>query len=232
MGSILLVMASPVWARAEQAPADASVYDLSPLPVSEGTIAQFIPTPQGGIDGFLLTNGIQVILPPDMGLQVSTITHVGDKVKIQGLRGETLPILRGFSVTDTHKRTIRETGLPKTYTPHHGTGPYLVTQGVIKQPLYNQQGMLCGAILSNQSIIWVSPIKALEYSAMFRKGKTLYARGSGSATTLGEAIQAQEIGPSMKQTVQTNLHGSVKRGAAAGMPDYDLIPGSDFYSGE
>lgn len=208
-------------------PIDASVYDLSPLPVLTGNVAQYLPTPRGDVEGLLLTNGTQVLLSPEMGLQVVSYVKPGDNISIRALKGRNLPFVRAFSIVDNHGRRVIESGQPLRHTHHVAVGPDLVTQGTIKQPLYNMQGELNGALLTNGVVVKISPIKALELSRFLKRGQPLYARGTGSVTTLGEAIQAKEVGPSPKQTVNVNNEGSLISGAPAGSAEYDVIPGTN-----
>jgi hypothetical protein len=63
------------------------VYDLSVLPVFTGSVVQFLPAPHGGIVGFVLDDGTQVLVSAEQGHAFAGLVKPSDTVDIQRPEG-------------------------------------------------------------------------------------------------------------------------------------------------
>ena len=167
-----------------------SVYDLSVLPVFTGKVSQFLPSTHGGINGFILEDGTQVLVSAEQGHAFAGLVKPGDTVEIRGLKGQTLPILRAFLVTSPRGRSVEDSVISM---PNHSTemlaGPDLVLHGPVSMPLYNMSGKLTGAVLQDHSVMYLTPAEATRFADLLKPGQTVYAVGSGSNGGLGVAVE-------------------------------------------
>ncbi|GAB3591812.1 hypothetical protein [Acetobacter peroxydans] len=225
--------AKPAPAPAPVAPAATgnrvgTVYDLSVLPVFTGKVVQFLPSTHGGINGFILDDGTQVLVSAEQGHAFAGLVKPGDTVDIRGLKGQTLPILRAFLITSPRGRSMEDSVISM---PNHSTemlaGPDLVLHGPVWMPLYNMNGKLMGAVLKDHSVLYLTPPEATRFANLLKPGQTVYAVGSGSNGGLGTAIDVREIGPSLEALTPVAVNQPPPPGPAAGSAAYDIIPGSD-----
>lgn len=223
LGSVSFLAASPSFAASSQ-PSNQSVYDLSVLPTFSGTVAQYIPSAGGGINGLLLTDGTEVLVSQDLSLEVPKVVKPGEKITGTGLRGKTLPIVHAFSLNGPHGNRTEDTGITM---PLHSTemvaGPDIVVHGVIAYPLYNIQGSLIGAILKDHSVVRVPVRDGAKLAAWLKPGAPLYAAGPGVSGVYGTALNAHQIGPDTQQVVSLTADDLPPAGPPPGSPGYDII---------
>nr|WP_244176704.1 OB-fold nucleic acid binding domain-containing protein [Acetobacter pomorum] len=204
------------------------VYDLSGLPAFTGKVAQFLPSPHGGVFGLLLEDGTQVFVSPEQTHELAGLVKPGDVVSIRGLKGRVLPIIRAFGITSPRGRGMQDNFIAM---PVHSTemiaGPDLVLHGEIWQRLYNANGQLSGVILKDHSVICITPREATREADLLTPGQMLYAVGTGSSGELGTAIDAREIGTSAEKMVGIAVGDAPPPGPPAGSPAYDIIPGAE-----
>jgi hypothetical protein len=97
--------------------------NLQALPQYVGTVQLFTLTPRGEIDGLILTDGMEVKMPPALSTSVSQAIRVGDEVTVRGLKATGIPLLQAASITDSAtRRTIvdrseSEGGPPEVLLP-------------------------------------------------------------------------------------------------------------------
>ena len=222
---------APVPAPAAPATAESrvgTIYDLSVLPVFTGKVVQFLPSTHGGINGFILEDGTQVLVSAEQGHAFAGLVKPGDTVDIRGLKGQTLPILRAFLITSPRGRSLEDSVISM---PNHSTemlaGPDLVLHGPVWMPLYGMNGKPMGAVLQDHSVLYLTPREATRFADLLKPGQTVYAVGSGSNGGLGTAIDVREIGPSLEALTPVAINQPPPPGPAAGSAAYDIIPGSD-----
>jgi hypothetical protein len=93
--------AGPIGALAPPFAPGAPAYDAQQLPETRGTVQRFTLTPRGELDGFLLTDGTEVHLPPHLSDQLATAVRPGDPVSVRGYRSPAAPLIVATTVTDT-----------------------------------------------------------------------------------------------------------------------------------
>src|SRR5205085_8595246 len=102
-------------------PPGTSIYDLQQLPETRGTVQRFTLTPRGDLDGFLLTDGTDVHLPPHLSDQLAAAVRLGDPVSVRGYRSANAPLIVASAVTDSStNQTVIDRGPPP---PGFGPSP-------------------------------------------------------------------------------------------------------------
>lgn len=200
------------------------ILDLSVLPVVQGTVAQYLPTPYGNLGGVLLTDGTQVLFSTMFGEIIKGFIHPGQTVEIRGLKAYSLPLLQAFMIINAHGDQVQEDSPDANIAPVPITGPDLYVNGVIKQKLYNLQGQVIGVVLNDKTVVYIRPSDIQRLELKLEAGQPLYAQGMGSTTALGKALQARTIGRSEETQVDLSQINAPPMGAPAGSPSYDYIP--------
>lgn len=206
----------------------ASVYDMSMLPAFSGTVAQYIPSPAGGVSGVILTDGTQILVSPDLAWDLPKILKPGDRVTGNGLKGKTLPLIRAFSLTGPRGQRTEDTGITlPPHAPEMIAGPDIVVHGTVWLKLYDMRGTLAGAVLKDHTIIRLPSRGAEKVAAWLTPGATLYAAGPGTSGELGTALNAHQIGPTPEQTISIAADDVPPPGPPAGSPGYDIITSAE-----
>ncbi len=168
-----------------------SAFDLTQLPALSGTVAQYLPTPRGEVDGLLLTDGTEIHLPPPLSTQLVFAVRPGDPVTVHGLKARAVKLFDGVSVTnDTTHVTVATNG-----PPHLREDTPIDATGTVKAPLYGPRGEVNGALLADGTVIHLPPPEALRLADMLAVGKAVTVQGEGYAGPLGRSLDARQIGP-------------------------------------
>lgn len=168
----------------------AGPFDLDQLPAIKGTVAQYLPTPRGDVDGLLLTDGTEVHLPPHLSTQLVFAVKPGDAVTVHGLRARAVKLVAAASVTnDATHVTIAWNG-----PPHLREETEIEAQGDVKAPLYGPRGEMNGVLLADGTVVHMPPPEAQRLAQTLAVGKPVVVRGEGYAGPLGRALDAREIG--------------------------------------
>ncbi|GCE90982.1 hypothetical protein MSKU15_2583 [Komagataeibacter diospyri] len=211
----------------------APVFDMAPLPVTTGQLAQYILTPAGQVSGMLLADGTQVFFSHDLGEELPAIARPGEQVTVNGLKGISQPIVRAYAVNGPRGRRIADVHPPVSATApvdSPSIGPDVPVDGTILAPLYDMQGKVQGVIMRDHSVVYVGEKNAARLGAWLRPGATLHAIGTGVTGDHGTAINAREIGPDVNQAIHIEPTDAPPPGAFPGSAGYDVIPGGS--SGE
>lgn len=200
------------------------IMDLSVLPVVKGTVEQYLPTPYGNLGGLLLTNGTQVIFSTAFGEAVKTIARPGQDITIRGLKAYTLPLMQAFLVQDHNGRQVQEDNADMGSFPVPVIGPDLSVNGIVRVLLHNEKGEAMGVVLRDGIVIYIRPVDVKKLGFKLVPGMKLYARGMGSTTLMGKALQARLIGQSEDTMIGVSQLNAPPPGTPAGSPLYDYIP--------
>jgi hypothetical protein len=76
-----------------------------------GTVSQYLLTPHGDIDGFLMTDDTQVHFPPHLERNLLAVARPHSEVQVQGYRAEGVPFMDALTITNpetNHAVTERE----------------------------------------------------------------------------------------------------------------------------
>jgi hypothetical protein len=176
------------------------VFDPQQLPAINGKVAQYTLTPRGDVDGLILQDGTQVLLPPHLSSQLVYAVKPGDSVTVQGLKAMALPLVSALSVTnDATGQTVAEGGAPRGPRGPGASGETMQAQGRVKMALHGRRGEINGVLLDNGTVVRVPPPEAERLALILAPGQTIYASGEGQAGPLGKVIAARTLGPSQDQ---------------------------------
>ncbi|WP_156362551.1 hypothetical protein [Xylophilus sp. Leaf220] len=177
-------------------PANAGVDVMSP--VISGRLQRWLVTPNGTVDGFLLSDGTQVNFPPHLSATLLQSARIGDTVQVSGWRTPQVPVLRATRMT-VGGRTIEDTppavGMPPPVPPEAGALAALSASGRVERLLYAPRGEPNGVLLDNGSIVRFPPHVGMAMGASLQPGSTVFARGWGSRSAQGTALEATALGP-------------------------------------
>jgi hypothetical protein len=167
--------------------------------VATGAINRFVINPEGDVDGFILADGALVHFPPHMGLQLVSLVHRGDTVRIVGLRG-------GAGNVSAQQITNERTGqqladqpppVDVRHAPPALRGAGLVklsVKGTVMRVTTAPRGEPDGVMLKDGTIIKMPPPVARQFISLLRPDVVIAARGYGTRNQYGEALQATAFG--------------------------------------
>jgi hypothetical protein len=192
----------------------APVYNPDQLPMQRGQVQQFTLTPRGDIDGLILTDGTEVVLPPHLSTQIAYSIKPGDTVVIHGLHAAALPLIQAVSVTDdVSGRTVVDNGppapgpgpAPPPPPAGPGAGPsapipgLAEIQGRVRMVLHGPRGDVNGALLEDGTILRLPPPEADRFASLLQPGQSLVAEGDELTSAIGKVIAVRQLGASRTQ---------------------------------
>lgn len=189
LAASLITAAAAGTALAQRGPA----YDPAQLPEVKGKVAQYLLTPRGEVDGFLLADGTEVHVHPHLSTQLVFAVRPGDAVTIHGLRAKATPLVLAASVTNDATGATVLSLPPGPHGPGAGLPPIEAT-GQVKAQLHTPHGDVDGVLLEGGTIVRLPPPEAQKHAALLATGQTLFVRGFGYEGGLGRVIAAQQIG--------------------------------------
>lgn len=172
------------------------VYDPAQLPEVKGKVAQYLLSPRGDVDGFLLADGTEVHIAPHLSTQLVFAVKPGDAVTIHGLKAKAAPLVLAASVTND------ATGATVLGGPHgrHGGLAQVEATGQVKAQLHSPRGDVDGVLLDNGTIIRLPPPEAQKLAALLADGQTVFVRGFGTDSPLGKVVAATALGADKDHT--------------------------------
>jgi hypothetical protein len=168
------------------------------LPEITGTVDQLLVNKHGEADGFLLTDGGEVHVPPHLSSRLLRDVRPGSKVKVRGVRPRGVEMVAAIAV-DTAKGRILDEG-PDVREDDDAFerakhGP-MSAQGIVKQAIHGPKGETRGAVLEDGRIIRLPPHEAERFAELLKKGAKVSVNGEGATTSFGTVVEAREIGAS------------------------------------
>ena len=173
--------------------------DAASSATTQGTVARFLTNPDGDVDGFMTDDGTLVRFPPHMSAQLTSAVRRGDVVQVTGRREEG----GGFAaqrIVDTRsgRQVIDEPpmrGAPPLPRAARGEGlSRLSAQGQVAHVTTAPRGEPDGVILSDGTVIKLTPPVAQQFATLVRTGATVSAQGYGTRNQYGTALQATSFG--------------------------------------
>jgi hypothetical protein len=163
-----------------------------------GTVDQFLVNKHGEADGFLLTDGEEVPVPPHLSARLLRDVRPGSQVKVRGVRPRGVRMVAAVAI-DTPKGRILDEG-PDAREDDDAFekakhGP-MSAQGVVKRSIHGPKGETRGAVLEDGRIIRLPPHEAERFSRLLVKGCKISVSGEGATTSFGTVVEAREIGAS------------------------------------
>jgi hypothetical protein len=174
-----------------------SLWDPSQLPETRGTVKQYTLTPRGDVDGFILTDGTEVGLPPQLTGQIVFAVRPGDAVAVRGLKASALPLIDATAVTNlVSGATVVDSGPPGA--PGRW-GTEQIVSGKVAITLHGKRGEINGALLEGGTIVRLPPPEAERVQALLQPGAAVAMRGTSLTTALGTVIDAAAIASTPEQ---------------------------------
>jgi hypothetical protein len=168
------------------------------LPEITGTVDQFLVNKHGEADGFLLTDGGEVHVPPHLSSRLLRDVRPGSKVKVRGVRPRGAQMVAAVSI-DTPKGRILDEGPDVREDDdafERAKHSPMSAQGIVKQVIHGPKGEKRGAVLEDGRIIRLPPHEAERFSDLLKKGSKISVNGDGATTSFGTVVEAREIGAS------------------------------------
>src|SRR5712671_5711746 len=172
--------------------------DPDHLPEITGIVDQLLVNKHGEADGFLLTDGEEVHVPPHLSARLLRDVLPGSQVKVRGVRPRGVRMVAAVAI-DTPKGRILDDGPDARENDDafekakHGP---MTVQGIVKRSIHGPKGETRGAVLEDGRIIRLPPHEAKRFSDLLRKGANISATGDGATTSFGTVVEAHEIGAS------------------------------------
>ena len=170
--------------------------DPDHLPETTGTVDQFLVNKHGEADGFLLTDGGEVHVPPHLSPALLRDVRPGSQVKIRGVRPRGIAMVAAVAIDTARGRILDEGPHAREHDDAFEKakhGPMSV-QGIVKQAIHGPKGETRGAVLEDGRIIRLPPHEAARFADLLQKGATVAAKGEGAKTSFGTVVEAREIG--------------------------------------
>lgn len=173
--------------------------EAASITTTQGTVARFLTNPDGDVDGFMTDDGTFVRFPPHMGTQLTSALRRGDLVQASGMREEG-GSFAAQRITDTRtgRQVIDEPpvrGRPPLPRTARGAGlSSLSAQGQVAHVTTAPRGEPDGVILSDGTVIKLTPPVAQQFATLVRTGATVSAQGYGTRNQYGTALQATAFG--------------------------------------
>ena len=168
------------------------------LPEIAGTVDQFLVNRHGEADGFLLTDGGEVHVPPHLSSRMLRDLRPGCKVSVRGVRPHGVAMIAAIAI-DTAKGRILDEGPDVREDDdafERARHSPMSAQGIVKQAIHGPKGEMRGAVLEDGRIIRLPPHEAKRFSDLLTKGARISVKGDGATTSFGTVIEAREIGAS------------------------------------
>ncbi|MEA9357305.1 hypothetical protein SHI21_13855 [Bacteriovorax sp. PP10] len=171
---------------------------------ANGTVRHMLTNPTGKVEGFIMSDGTQVMCPPNMSEQVMKTISPNDRVSVQGVR-ENDRVLRASKITNTSTNRFvdiaatppaSEPAVPmrKDIRPPRTAGMKpLTAKGTVRSQIFGKAGELNGVVLSDKSIIHFGPRVLEKSKAQFDIGKSVKASGYGTSGSYGKSLEATSI---------------------------------------
>jgi hypothetical protein len=205
----LVLLLTPAFA---QAPA---TYPATPPPPSatwgqqidiNGTVKAFTLTPVGEIEGIILTNGIEIHVPPHLTEQVASAVRPGEAVAVRGWNTGVPNFIIATALTGQRGQSVIDQGPPPPGTRPPPLPPGLATpgaqpasvQGRILQVLHGPRGDANGAILDDGTTLKLLPPAAWQTASLLQPGQSVVAQGWSVSNSYGRVVEVQSIAPAQQ----------------------------------
>ncbi|MBC7458077.1 MAG: hypothetical protein H7235_07355 [Bdellovibrionaceae bacterium] len=178
------------------------------------TVERYLTNSMGEADGLLLTDGLQVMVPPTYSKELIAIAPPKSEILILGPieNGKTIQAEKitnkttGQSVSDIRPILLVESPqAAKANATTHVQEPQdrvhkkdkrqkkISVRGTVKNQLYGHQGEINGVILSEGSIVRFEPKMIDDSSVKIDIGENIQASGYGTKNATGQSIEATSI---------------------------------------
>jgi hypothetical protein len=167
-----------------------------------GTVRAFTLTPVGDIEGLILTNGIEIHIPPHLTEQVAAVVRPGEAVAVRGWNTGVPNFVVVTALTGQRGQSVVDQGPPppgmRPPPPPPGQaapGAQMATvQGRILQVLHGPRGDTNGAILDDGTTLKLPPPSAWQMASLLQPGQLVVVQGWSLSNSYGRVVDVQSIG--------------------------------------
>jgi len=150
--------------------------DPDHLPEITGIVDQLLVNKHGEADGFLLTDGEEVHVPPHLSARLLRDVLPGSQVKVRGVRPRGVRMVAAVAI-DTPKGRILDDGPDARENDDafekakHGP---MTVQGIVKRSIHGPKGETRGAVLEDGRIIRLPPHEGREIFRVADEGRKAF----------------------------------------------------------
>ncbi|MEW6491485.1 MAG: hypothetical protein AB1589_02885 [Cyanobacteriota bacterium] len=164
-----------------------------------GEVKHYLLTPQGFVEGLILSNGLQVKFPPHMGESVVKSIKIGDRINVMGNPGTRNQLgqeVAAYFITNsrTGRRVVDEPPVSPPIPPANMGYSNLSVAGAAATWVVGQKGEINGIILTDGSQVRFSPDRiGSQLSNLAKPGVRVQAQGFGTKNSYGQALEATSL---------------------------------------
>ena len=147
------------------------------------------------MEGLLLNDGTQVVVPPHLRDALSSTVRAGDAIHIDGQR-ESATRVAASAITDRSSgKSVVDSGPPASPPPPPDVADPVAmsAKGAITVLLTGRRGEVNGAVLDDGSILRFAPRLAAYDATKFAVGQRLAVSGMGEQNQFGRVIDVQSL---------------------------------------
>jgi hypothetical protein len=177
----------------------------------QGIVKAFKMTPVGDLEGMILTDGIEIHVPPHLSSRLAAAVRPGEPIRVLDWRNSVPNFILATSLTDRRGQIVVDQGppAPGTMPPPPAPGQkgapgaqQATVQGRVQQVLHGPAGDVNGALLDDATLKLPPPL-ASQASSALRPGEVVTVQGWALSNSYGRAVDAQTIGAGSTQVTQT-----------------------------
>jgi hypothetical protein len=192
--------------------------DPDHLPEVTGTVDQFLVNKHGEADGFLLTDGEEVHVPPHLSVRLLRHVRPGSLVKVRGVRPRGIRMIAAVAIDTADGRIVDNGPASREDEDAFEKAKHspMTAQGIVKRSIHGPKGETRGAVLEDGRIVRLSPHEADRFAGLLAKGAKICVAGEGVTTSFGTVVEAHEIGASAETMKaigpENSKHGPDRKG--------------------
>ena len=191
---ILTVMTNLAMGCATTSAGQNTTWDVS------GVVDRFITTAEGEVDGFILTDGMQIRFPAHMSKAITDSVAVGDTVNIKGEESSTNAMWAEHIITPKNAKeiTIAARAKGKLLAPRkerekaYRNLTNLTVSGEIDTILHDPSGEISGFVLTEGSVVRL-PADIRTPARAYDIGQYVEVTGYGSDNKFGKSVEASSV---------------------------------------
>ena len=165
---------------------------------AQGIIRQYVIDPRGEVQGFLLSDGTQVVFTSRVQREVIATMKPRASIRIEGRRYKGVPLMEPDAIINLETAA-------SVQVPSHGEGPIspakesllvqeMRAEGSIEQFLYDRSGQIAGLILHDGTQVWLPPDVNDQFRHSLHMHDRLIVEGHGTENEYGRAMESLAIG--------------------------------------
>lgn len=164
-----------------------------------GEVESYLLTPQGFVEGLILSNGLQVKFPPHMGESVAKTIKIGDRINVMGnpgVRSQLGQEVAAYLITNsrTGRTVVDEPPVSPPVPPANMSYSNLSVAGAAKTWVVGQQGEINGIILTDGTQVRFTPyLIGSQLRNLAKSGVRVQAQGLGTKNSYGQALEATSL---------------------------------------